>query len=82
MMVSLTDTEGESMKHILTGLVIAAPLLLAACSGMSPSDSSGAGTGGAGGTARTVSGADAANADVKGSTSATGATPANASGQR
>ena len=65
------------MKRITTCLAFGTALALAGCGNMSPSSSSGAGTGGAGGTARTVSGADAANADVKGSTSATGAVPAN-----
>ena len=89
MMLSLAYNEGASMKHITTCLLFGTALALAGCGNMSTS-STGAGTGGAGGTARTVSGADAANADVKGSTSATGAvpantqagTPANSSGQR
>jgi multidrug efflux pump subunit AcrA (membrane-fusion protein) len=74
MMVSLRNNEGATMKHITPCLLLGTGLLLAGCGNMS---STGAGTGGAGGTARTVSGADAANADVKGSTSATGAVPAN-----
>jgi uncharacterized protein YceK len=74
MMVTLADIEGATMKRITTCLLFGTTLALAGCGSMS---STGAGTGGAGGTARTVSGADAANADVKGSTSATGAVPAN-----
>jgi pectate lyase len=77
MMVTLAYIAGATMKRITTCLLFGTTLALAGCGSMSTS-SSGAGTGGAGGTARTVSGADAANADVKGSTSATGAVPANA----
>jgi hypothetical protein len=66
MMMTLAYTEGSTMKRITTCLLFGTAFALAGCGNMS---STGAGTGGAGGTARTVSGADAANADVKGSTS-------------
>jgi hypothetical protein len=82
MMASLAYIDGATMTRITTCLLFGTTLALAGCGSMSTSGSSGAGTGGVGGTARTVSGADAANADVKGSTSATGAIPANTSGQR
>ena len=57
------------MKHLTTAILFAAGLALAGCSST--------GTAGATSTSGTTGGVDAANADVKGSTSATGATPAN-----
>jgi hypothetical protein len=80
-----------TMKHISTSLLFLAGLALAGCSNMrgsgdtsgSMSGSSSAGTvAGASGAAPTTGGADSANADVKGSTSATGATPANTNERR
>jgi hypothetical protein len=82
------------MKRISTSLLFLAGLVLAGCSGIGNTGSAdsgatmtggntGSGTGdGAGGSARTTGGAEAANADVKGSTSATGATPANTGERR
>lgn len=63
------------MKYITPCLLLAAGLGLAGCGTMGDNMSSG-------GTARTSGGAEAANADVKGSTSATGATPANSTERR
>jgi hypothetical protein len=82
------------MRHISTSLLFLAGLALAGCGSIGNTGSTdsgatmsggntGSGTGaGTGGTARTTSGAEAGNADVKGSTSATGAMPANAGERR
>ena len=84
------------MKHLTTAMLFAAGLALAGCSstGTNAMDSSvsgsnsgsmtsgSTGTAGATSTSGTTGGVDAANADVRGSTSATGATPANAPERR
>lgn len=84
------------MKHTITALLLAAGLALAGCantssdtmdssvSGSSSGSMTSGSTGSAGATSTsgTTGGVDAANADVKGSTSATGATPANTGERR
>ena len=85
------------MKRITTTMLLAAGLALAGCnttankdamdssvSGSSSGSMTSGSTGSAGATSTsgTTGGVDAANADVKGSTSATGATPANTGERR
>lgn len=79
------------MKHLSTSLLFLAGLVLAGCGNMrgsadtsaSMSGGSSAGTvSGASGAAPTTGGAESANSDVKGPTSATGATPANTGERR